>query len=204
MNKFIIVALIFALTSCKLAYDGCVKRDHTTYNAHQLEIDTTHKNYEYNIEFDWTDDDNKEIRVPFIEGVNEDEIIPLFFNASELTFVKSLSCRWKEDSSKPDNLECNGKNYSSLDEIKLYDKYKVFQTFDYKLEGNSIKQDIVAKNFGANSNDITRKYIKYFGFAYCSGNDIEIITTNILVTINNGNYFSVSKILLISLALIFL
>ena len=72
------------------------------------------------------------------------------------------------------------------------------------MAGNSIKQYLEAKNFGANSNDITRKYIKYFGFAYCNGKDIEIITTNILVTINNGNYFSVSKILLISLALIFL
>ena len=48
--------------------------------------------------------------------------------------------------------------------------------------------------------------MKYFGIAYCSGPQTAKLKyfTEILVIVNNGNYFSTSKILLACLALLFL
>jgi len=193
MNKFLVVVLLFTLSNCMLKFENC-KIDTV---APDILIDTTSKDYQYNYEFDWTDDDHYSFKVPFVYNFNKDEIIPFFVNAS----YSLPSSRTVDANNK---IKIDEQEIATLNEFKAYGQ-KVFATFEnYDIKSNTLTVDLKANDLKADNNDITRKFIKYFGYAYCDSKNIYFEKSNILATFNNGNYFSISKILLISLALLFL
>jgi len=209
MNKILIVALFFALAIC--SYDSPAKCTGSTTEAHI--IDTSSNEYSYNYDFDWTDEDEFPFKVPFtpasvFTGDNND-IIPMFVNASAKSKVNGKTYKFKKDDNN--NLYISFDNeekvkYSSLDDIKEYYGQRVFATFDGNVTNNVLSATLKGSaNLGAEAEDVTRKFRKYFAYAVCTGaNEVTVIVSNILATFNNGNYFSMSKILLISLALLFL
>ncbi len=195
MNKILFFALFFALTNCLLKVSECTNDN--TIDGDNIFVDINSKEYEYNKEFDWTDDDSFDFKVPlnFSGTIKIENIIPLFINASVV------------------NLEIRGETYgtktiianqSDLTEVKAYN-YQVYFPFEATIsEANVLTANVKSTQVKANENDVTQKFIKYFGFAYCTGEGTaKIKTTNILATFNNGNYFSVSKMLLATLALLF-
>ena len=197
MNKFLIFAFIFALTNCYLYINKCT----TGIAGYNVHIDTTNKDYKYNVEFDWTDEEEINFKVPiYADGVSisESNVIPLFINAS--TIDKFDTGKTIKSSETADNDEGN------IATILVYDKYPAYYPFDADISNSEISAKIKSKEVQANKNDVTQKFIKYFAIAYCS--DVNEVTLkrfdNILVTVNNGNYFSTSKILLACLALLFL
>ena len=196
MNKFLIFVLIFALTNCILTIDKCTGRIGNNFDIY---IDTTQTQvYKYNFEFDWTDDDNPKFTVPIkvVGGsISDTNVIPLFINASTVGEYGYKTIYYTAD------------NAGDIASIKIYDKYPVYYPFDATtLRDDIISTEIKSTDVKANENDVTQKYIKYFAIAYCSGDGEVTVKTfdNILVTVNNGNYFSTSKILLACLALLFL
>ena len=193
MNKILVLALLFTLSACRLKVSDCSTA--TSDTIPDLYIDTTSGKYKYNIEFDWTDDDEKTIEIPFKTrnrvNLDENNIMPFFINCS---YNRSNYNSFSVSADEPD-----------LDSVKGYDDRQVFYPFDYSASENVLKATIKGDNFKANPNDVNQKFIKYFGWASCDGdNSIKINYSNILVTFNNGNYFSISKILLVTLALLFL
>jgi len=199
MNKFLIFALIFAFTNCYLKVNECTG---SIGNDFDIYIDTTQTQvYKYNFEFDWTDDDNPKFTVPIkvVGGsISDKNVIPLFINASTID---------KFDTGKKiKSSETATNNAGDIATILVYDKYPAYYPFDADISDSEISADIKSTEVQANKNDVTQKYIKYFAIAYCS--DVNEVTLkrfdNILVTVNNGNYFSTSKILLACLALLFL
>ena len=190
MNKFLIFAFVFALTNCYLKVQDCTNDNSVNFPIY---LDTS-KDYEYKVEFDWTDEDEFDFKVPiFTEGsLSTANVIPFFINTSNYYTY-------------------DGENYDSeeLDDLatlKVYNKYSVFYPFDASISSDLISAKVKSTAIKANENDVTQKFMKYFGIAYCSG-EKEVTTKifrEILVIVNNGNYFSTSKILLACLALLFL
>ena len=196
MNKILLFALLFALSNCVLKISEC--KANGNINGNLVYINTASNDYVYNKEFDWTDDDSFDFKVPLkYLGTNNlnNIIIPLFINASVV------------------KLEIGGETYgtktikaseSNLTDVKAYN-YQVYFPFEATIsEANVLTANVKSTQVKANENDVAQKFIKYFGFAYCTGQETaKIKTTNILAIFNNGNYFSVSKMLLAALALLF-
>ena len=214
MNKFLIFAFIFALTNCYLKINEC----NSTTNVvagNKVYIDTTNKNYEYNFEFDWTDEDKfDDFKVPISTSVDIStaNVIPLFINASTIdtssTFIHIVNNEVIENEYKYKEaiITTNDVTDGDIASIQIYKKYPVYYPFEASISSDLISATIKSTDVKANENDVTQKYIKYFAIAYCSGDGEVTVKTfdNILVTVNNGNYFSTSKILLACLALLFL
>ena len=198
MNKFLIFALFLALTNCFPKISQCDK----TIGGN-IYLDTT-KKYEYNFEFDWTDEDKFDnFKVPLSSsvGISTTNVIPLFINASTISTYNSSFGYYGSAKIKKSDV-----TWGDIASIKIYDKYPVYYPFEASIDDSEISATIKSTDVKANENDVTQKYIKYFAIAYCSGDGEVTVKTfdNILVTVNNGNYFSTSKILLACLALLFL
>ena len=193
MNKFLIFAFIFALTNCYLKINECK----TGIAGSSVYIDTT-QDYKYNVEFDWTDEEEINFKVPISTsvGISTANVIPLFINASTVDEYGSGTIKLSETAD----------NAGDIATIKVYNKYPAYYPFDATISQTEISAKIKSTDVQANKNDVTQKYIKYFAIAYCSDeNEVKLKRfDNILVTVNNGNYFSTSKILLACLALLFL
>ena len=189
MNKFLIFALFLALTNCVSKISEC----DSGING-DIYLDTT-KKYEYKVEFDWTDKDELDIKVPIFTDAtafDSNKIIPFFINTSTIEEYKARE--YKSD------------EIDDMTAVKIYDKYPVFYPFKATITESLISGKDKSTAVKANENDVTQKFMKYFGIAYCTG-EKEVTTKifrEILVIINNGNYFSTSKILLACLALLFL
>jgi hypothetical protein len=205
MNKILIVALFFALATCNLDISKC-----TTPSSH--DIDTSSKDYKYYYDFDWTDEDEYDFKVPFIStnsfvGDN-DQIIPMFINASAVDLVKKIENEegfiLTTNKDGKNVVKINDVEYESLESVKVYGQ-RVFFPFDGKVSDNVLSAKLTGTTLGAEAEDVTRKFRKYFAYAECKDvKEITIKISTILATFNNGNYFSISKILLASLALLFL
>jgi hypothetical protein len=203
MNKIIVLALLFVFSTCRLKMEDCTAND-----GPSLYIDTTSGDYKYNWDFDWTDEDSFPFKVPFTSSFGENDIIPFFINASTVSPYGSREYNYlsQEDADKQKKTP-----FKDLSDEKIYNTYQVFYPFDYyeieidEKNRTLLKHTIKGEEFKANKNDVNQKFIKYFGWAVCSGNKrVSVTVSNILVTFNNGNYFSISKILLATLALLFL
>ena len=190
MNKFLIFVFVFALTNCIKKISECTAANSFT---DEIYLDTT-KKYEYKVEFDWTDEDEFDFKVPLVTDANlsTDNVIPFFINTSTIDYGFGF--------------------YSSSDEIddistiKIYNKYPLYYPFDASISSSQISAKVKSTTVKANENDVAQKFMKYFGIAYCTGENTVRLKTfpEILVIVNNGNYFSTSKILLACLALLFL
>jgi len=202
MNKILIVALFFALATCNLDITKC-----GTATFHK--IDTSSKDYQYNYDFDWTDEDEFDFKVPFtstsVFSGDENQIIPMFINASALELIEDQDEYTLETNKDGKNVvKVDDVEYDSFDSVKYYGQ-RIFATFDGTVSNNVLSAKLKGATLGAEAEDVTRKFRKYFAYAECSGtNTVKIKVSTILATFNNGNYFSISKILLASLALLFL
>ena len=187
MNKFLIFALFLALTNCFPTISQC---DKTIGGNIYL---NTNEKYEYKVEFDWTDEDEFDFKVPIVTDAPdlEGRFIPFFINASLVGEFGSRTYLSPE--------------YEDIKDVKKHG-YPVFYPFDASLSNSQISGKVKSTSVKANENDVTQKFMKYFGIAYCTGDKTVAtqIFPQILVIVNNGNYFSTSKILLACLALLFL
>ena len=182
MKVILIIFLIFIIYYCN-CNDLTCNSANPTYHI----IDNTHEEYKYDIELDWTDDDEKTITIPFSEDLGEDEILPLFMNGTTMnTFMESyskLNLR-DEDDFDTDNIP---KNF-----------YKIYNVItNTKRNGNKLILTIKANDFKANSNDVNQKYIKYFCWLECAGaNKGRFRQSGIIVTVNNAKFLRISKYLI--------
>ena len=200
MNKILLFALFFALSNCVLKISEC--KANGNINGNLVYINTASNDYVYNKEFDWTDEDSIDFEVPIVytgpNTITSENFIPLFINASTVGIYNETS----KDSYGTKTIKAS--EYPELTDVKIYNKYQVYYPFDADVSNERIFTKVQSTKVKANENDVTQKFIKYFGFAYCTGvGEARIVTTNILATFNNGNYFSVSKMLLAALALLF-
>ena len=174
--------LIFIIYYCNCDFD-CSNNSYIKYHN----IDTSSPDYEYDIEIDWTDDDEKSITVPFIDLVNKEEIFPIFVNGSSLQFYEKL----ENTSVNVDELnkQTKGRNGNLYDTISTANSINVVR--------NKLIMKIKSNNFKANENDVDKKYIKYFCWLECADAEkSRFRQSGIIVTVNNAKFLKLSKYLI--------
>ena len=156
--------------------DACKEEQH-----HIINYDKTDRV----LELDWTDDDSFTLNVEFY-SIYDKGVIGFFANA---TIAEDLD-EQTYDASIVNQLDSEGYNLLNLIEKKTDAKYT-----------HKITPSIVA----ANKEVITEKFYKYFGWIECSGNGIaQFRKSEILVIVNNGKLYQISKYLLFVMAALLL
>ena len=137
------------------------------------------------LELDWTDDDSVTLNVQFYR-IGSKGIIGFFANA---TIADELD-EQTYDASIVNQLDSEGYNLINLIDAGSDAKFS-----------KKIEPSIVA----ANKEVITEKFYKYFGWIECSGSGIaQFRKSEILVIVNNGKLYQISKYLLFVMAALLL
>jgi len=188
MKKIIFFSFAVIILKC-LEINECTGNDSKIYH-----INTNSPDFKFEFEFDWTDDDQFDLIVPFAEAIEENKIIPFFINATVVAnnIIEDGSILIYE------NEKIVLKENKNFENITFFPK-------DVKIEGNNLKVTVKSEEVMADSDDIKKKYVKYFGWAQCSGNnEAKMTISTIIGTFNNGNYFSLNTILFVGLVLLFI
>ena len=181
-------AIIFSILICNIFsqvneelintfINTCVEEQH-----HIVDYEKT----ERVLELDWTDDDAFTLNVEF-KSVGDKGIIGLFVNAT----IEDIN-EQSYDATYLNQLDSEG--------------YRVINTISQK-PGTDTKYSsrITPSIVAANKEVITEKFYKYFGWIECSGNGIaQFRKSEILVIVNNGKLYQISKYLLFVMAALLL
>ena len=138
------------------------------------------------LELDWTDDDSFSLNVEFYQNQG---IIGLFANA---TIIEDLD-ETTYDAAIVNQLDSEG--------------YNLVNPIDEKTDTSSGRYStkITPSIVAANKEVITEKFYKYFGWIECSGNGVaQFRKSEILVIVNNGKLYQISKYLLFVMAALLL
>ena len=174
--------------------------------SHQ--IDTNSKYYKSEISFDWTKEDSYDINIPFVNLASIGDISPFFVNA---TFVKymSNSDTYYDNAITDVNQYDLFYNYENADNLAL-EKEGTFQgrrfaveipEADCILNNNVLRTNINSTFLSANSKKVGEVYKYYFGWFECAGNQKQRIKfSEILISVNNGKLYQISKYLLFIIA----
>ena len=182
-------AIIFSILICNIFsqvneelintfINSCVEEQH-----HIVDYEKT----ERVLELDWTDDDAFTLNVEFKSVEGDKGIIGLFVNA---TFEDINEQSY--DATYLNQLDSEG--------------YRVINTISQK-NGADTKYSprITPSIVAANKEVITEKFYKYFGWIECSGNKVaQFRRSEILVIVNNGKLYQISKYLLFVMAALLL
>ena len=175
----------------------------TVTNQLYHQIDTSSKYYKSDITFDWTSEDSYDLNIPFVNLANIGDISPFFANA---TFVKFAS-----------NLFEGKYINNGITEIAEYDRFYNYENLEAKFQGYKIateikEEDCILNNnvlrtninstfLQANSKKVGEVYKYYFGWFECAGNQQQRIRySDILISVNNGKLYQISKYLLFIVA----
>ena len=181
-------AIIFSILICNIFsqvneetinnfISGCTAEEH-----HIINYDST----ERVLELDWTDDDVFTLNVDFYQT---QDIIGLFANA---TAVEDLD-ETTYDIAIINQLDSEG--------------YNLINTISRKEDTSSNRYTarITPSIVAANKEVITEKFYKYFGWIECSGyQTAQFRKSEILVIVNNGKLYQISKYLLFVMAALLL
>ena len=181
-------AIIFSILICNIFSQVNDETINTFINSCEVE---QHHIVDYEktdrvLELDWTDDDAFTLNVEF-KSVGDKGIIGLFVNAT----IEDIN-EQSYDATYLNQLDSEG--------------YRVINTISRKENSDtkyshSITPSIVA----ANKEVITEKFYKYFGWIECSGNKVaQFRRSEILVIVNNGKLYQISKYLLFVMAALLL
>ena len=174
--------------------------------SHQ--IDTNSKYYKSEISFDWTKEDSYDINIPFVNLASIGDISPFFVNA---TFVKymSNSDTYYDNAITDVNEYDLFYNYENADNLAA-EKEGTFQGRRFAIEipeadcilnNNVLRTNINSTFLSANSKKVGEVYKYYFGWFECAGNQKQRIKfSEILISVNNGKLYQISKYLLFIIA----
>jgi len=178
-------AIIFSILICNI-FSALNIEECTEEQYHIIDYDTTDRI----LELDWTDDDAYTLNVNFYEtpfsaeGGGDKGIIGLFVNASVSEDVDGQT------------YENNVINQKDTEGYSLFNIIEGDNYNNYKFSA-SITPSIVS----ANKEVITEKFYKYFGWYECSGvKSAQIRKSEILVIVNSGKFYQISKYLLFVMA----
>ena len=138
------------------------------------------------LELDWTDDDEFYLEVEFYQSP---PIIGFFANATISEEVDETAF-----------------DHGVLNQVDS-EGYKLINVISEKTDSTSTKYSpkITPSIVAANKEVITEKFYKYFGWIECSGNGVaQFRKSEILVIVNNGKLYQISKYLLFVMAALLL
>ena len=186
MRSIYFITFLFLFSTI---YSAVTKTDCTGSNFHL--IDTGSRYYKPEIVFDWTSEDEYELNIPFTELKAKKEITPFLVNATVVAF-------YNDNLSKVD---LDDEATSIFDDTFHGYKYvKVIPDERYSINGNVLRANIKSTDIKANENKVGEVYKYYFGWEECADSGTRYRTSNILVSVNNGKFYQISKYLLFVIA----
>jgi len=195
---FIILLVLFSFIY-SFAITGCSP---TNILYHQ--IDTNSKYYKSDITFDWTSEDSYDINIPFVNLASIGDISPFFVNATFVKFASNLFDGDYEDNKILTETQFNDFYNVAEDEEKLFQNYKYaveIKEEDCILNNNVLRTNINSTFLQANKNKVGEVYKYYFGWLECAGNaQARLKYSDILISVNNGKLYQISKYLLFIVA----
>ena len=182
-------AIIFSILICNIFSQVNEEVINSLINSCEVEQHhiVDYEKTERVLELDWTDDDAFTLNVEFKSVEGDKGIIGLFVNA---TFEDINEQSY--DATYLNQLDSEG--------------YRVINTISQK-NGADTKYSsrITPSIVAANKEVITEKFYKYFGWIECSGNKVaQFRRSEILVIVNNGKLYQISKYLLFVMAALLL
>ena len=186
--KFLNV-IIFSILICNIFSQVNEEVINTFINScngaqhHIIDYDNT----ERVLELDWTDDDSFTLNVQF-KSVGDKGFIGLFVNATISEDFDETAYDW-----------------SVLNQVDS-EGYKLINIINQKT-GSDTKYStgITPSIVAANKEVITEKFYKYFGWIECAGSGTaQFRKSEILVIVNNGKLYQISKYLLFVMAALLL
>jgi len=165
-------------------------------------IDTTSKYFKSEITFDWTSEDSYDLNIPFVNLGKVGDISPFLVNATFVEFAKKSNGKYVEN---------------NLVEIEDYDAFYNYNDKELKFQGypvakeipegectlinNVIRTNIKSTFLKANENKVGEAYKYYFGWFECGGDYQQRFKISpIMISINNGKLYQISKYLLFVMA----
>jgi hypothetical protein len=178
---FITFLFLFSFINSELDLSKC-----SGSNYHL--VDTGNRHYKSEISFDWTKEDEYELNVPFTDLKNENEITPFLINATVVKF---------SDGNFPTN---NIDDYIN-EKFQGYKFINIIKDEKFTIHKNVLRANIKSTDIKANENKIGDVYKYYFGWLECESSSTKRIrVSNILVSVNNGKFYQISKYLLFVIA----
>jgi hypothetical protein len=165
-----------------------------------INLDFSSPYYKSDITFDWTSDDDVDLNIPFIRlSDGAEDFAPFFANA---TFVKFSPTALNAEYAEGVELDAVGVDNFFVNKDVKFQGYKFAKEItNYKVVDNILKTNVKAKEFKANENSVTEVYKYNFGWLECSGaGEARIRYSPIMISVNNGKFYEISKYLLIFMA----
>jgi hypothetical protein len=154
-------------------------------------IDTANRHYKAEISFDWTSEDEYELNVPFTQLKSKNEITPFLINATVVAYYNDDLSKVKLDDNATNILE---------DTFHGYKYVKVIPDDRFSIHLDVLRANIKSTDIPANKYSVGEVYKYYFGWVECGDSGKRYRTSKILVSVNNGKFYQISKYLLFVIA----
>ena len=178
MNSIYFLTFLFLFSFINSALDPT-----TCSSANYHLIDTGNRHYKSDISFDWTSEDEYELNVPFTELKSKDEIIPFLVKATVVKYGLS------------NIIVPNDANHLT-NTFQGYKYVNVIPDERYSIHKNVLRANIKSTDIKANENNVGEVYKYYFGWVECRATGYSYEISNIMVSVNNGKFYQISKYLL--------
>ena len=177
----------------------CTEQNKKTHN-----IDTSSKYYKSEITFDWTSEDSYDLNIPFVKLASVGDISPFLANATFIKFAENLFDGVYVDK--------NLVKVNDFDRFYNLDEYKTgsFQGYTFakelpegnnKIIDNVLRTSVSSTFLKANENKVGEVYKYYFGWFECGGDQKQRFrVSQIMISVNNGKLYQISKYLLFVMA----
>ena len=175
----------------------CTEQNKITHN-----IDTSSKYYKSEITFDWTSEDEYDLNIPFTKLGKVGDISPFLVNATFVEFSKKSNGKYVENNLVEIEDYDAFYNYNKK-ELKFqgYPVAKEIPEGECKLINNVLRTSIKSTFIKANENKVGEAYKYYFGWFECGGDYQQRFKISpIMISINNGKLYQISKYLLFVMA----
>ena len=165
-------------------------------------IDTSSKYFKSEITFDWTSEDEYDLNIPFTKLGKVGDISPFLVNATFVEFSKKSNGKYVEN--KLVEIEDYDAFYNYEYKSLIYQGYPVAKEIpegECKLINNVLRTSIKSTFIKANENKVGEAYKYYFGWFECGGDYQQRFKISpIMISINNGKLYQISKYLLFVMA----
>ena len=176
----------------------------TDENAQSHYIDTSSKYYKSEITFDWTSEDEYDLNIPFVRLTSLGDISPFLANATFIKFAKNIFNGVYVDNNIVEVEDFDRFYNLDADKTGTFQGYtfaKELPEGDNKLLQNVLRTSVKSTFLKANENNVGEAYKYYFGWFECGGNKKQRFrVSQIMISINNGKLYQISKYLLFVMA----
>ena len=173
-------------------------------NAQSHYIDTSSKYYKSEITFDWTSEDEYDLNIPFVRLSSLGDISPFLANATFIKFAKNIFNGVYVDKNLVEVNDFDRFYNLDADKTGSFQGYifaKELPEGNNKIIDNVLRTSVSSTFLKANEKNVDKVFKYYFGWFECGGDQKQRFrVSQIMISVNNGKLYQISKYLLFVMA----